>query len=161
MARAYLLLGGNIGNRADLLKSAARKISVLTGKIISSSSVYETQPWGFDHATNFFNQLILIETLLSPEKLLEKMLAIEQDLGRVRGGKQYSERTMDIDILFYDDLVISSKSLAIPHPKLHLRRFALEPLAEMDPGLIHPVFRKSIARLLEECSDKSRVGRAE
>lgn len=161
MAKAYLLLGGNSGDRTSLLNSAVRKIAERAGKVISTSSVYETQPWGFDHETEFFNQLVLTETSLSPEKLMEKILEIEKELGRVRGEKRYTERTMDIDILFYDDLVINRKNLVIPHPKLHLRRFALEPLAEMDPGLVHPLLRKSIAILLDECTDVSRVGKTD
>ncbi len=157
MGGIYLLLGGNIGNRASYLKMAAEKISMLIGKITGKSSVYETEPWGFRHETPFFNQLLITDTRLEPDTLLKALKAIEDKLGRIRSDKEYSARTIDIDILFYNDRIIRQSNLIIPHPELHKRRFALEPLAEVNPTLVHPVFKRTVADLLSECADNSSV----
>ncbi len=161
MARTYLLLGGNIGDRAMFLNMARHKIADLIGNVASASSVFETQPWGFVHETAFMNQLIVAETLLEPDQVMQTILKIEQQLGRVRGEKQFIARKVDIDILLYDNRIIHEKDLIIPHPFLEKRRFALEPLAEIEPGLVHPVLKKTIARLLKECDDKLWVQKIE
>ncbi len=161
MGKTYLLLGGNIGDRIMHLRMARQKVHDLIGKPVSVSSVFETQPWGFVHKTNFLNQLIIVRTFLSPEQVMEKIREIEQHLGRIRDEKQYTERTIDIDILFYDDLILNKKDLTIPHPQLHKRSFALVPLAELEPGLVHPVFKKTIKTLLNECPDTMKVNKQE
>ncbi len=144
-------------NRQTYLNLARDNILEFIGPFISVSSVYETEPWGFSHPTPFLNQLIISQTLLSPGEVISMVLEIESNLGRQRREGEYSERTIDIDILFYDDLVINSKELIIPHPRLHERRFALEPLAELEPEFLHPVFNKTISRLLVECPDKNKA----
>ncbi len=161
MAKTYLLLGGNAGNRAMLLNKGRQKISELIGAPLAISSVFETEPWGFIHETPFLNQLVITGTFLEPDKVMQAILEIEQQLGRTRGKKQFISRKIDIDILFYDDRIINTKNIIIPHPLLHKRRFALEPLAEIEPQLVHPVFKKTIARLLTECDDMMRVKKIE
>ena len=153
MAKIYLLLGGNIGDRVAYLKKAGEKIAGSIGDITCTSSVYETQPWGFSHETPFLNWLIVSETPLEPSEAMKTILDIERQLGRVREGMGFKARTIDIDILFYDDIIISEKDLVIPHPQIHNRRFALEPLAEVEREFVHPVFMKTIDRLLDECPD--------
>jgi len=154
---AYLLLGSNRGNRLTMLSHAAELIGQNTGTITASSSVYETAPWGFYDETYFLNQVICLETLLPPYDLLDSLLHIETSIGRTRQGKNYSSRTIDIDILFYGDHIINHEHLTIPHPRQHERRFSLLPLAEIAPGFVHPVFKVTIHELLLKCSDVSEV----
>lgn len=235
MAKVYLLLGGNKGNRLLYLKTAEKLVGQHIGLIQRKSSVYETEPWRLTGVPSFLNQVFIASTLLTPEEVLGKIWKIEKKLGRSRnlinpfqnknelpdldrripglndavnnGNKQkdnnyadkaekwkayayriggypypgqleedpvekytgesqgaeepekdpertnYSSRTIDIDILLYDDMIITKKDLIVPHPLLHKRRFTLEPLAELDGGLSHPVFKKSIAILLAGCED--------
>lgn len=148
-----LLLGSNLGDRLSNLNEAYNKISESTREILISSSIYETEPWGFQHQNLFLNQVLVVNTDLSPESLLHLLFNIEKELGRKRRQKSFQARIIDIDILFYDDLIISTNELEIPHPKLHERRFVLEPLNEILPYLIHPVLLKSVARLLKESKD--------
>lgn len=157
MAKIYLLLGGNLGDRIAYLKKAGKKITDSIGDLLCNSSVYETQPWGFSHETPFLNWLVVAGTALEPAEAMKTILDIERQLGRVREGVELKARTIDIDILFYDDRIIVEKDLVIPHPRLHKRRFALEPLAEVERGLVHPVFKKTIDRLLNECTDNLNV----
>jgi len=147
----FLLLGTNVGNRADNLDKARQAINNL-GKIISLSPVYQTEAWGKTDQAAFYNQILEITTPLDPQALLEKILAIELELGRVRKEK-WGPRIMDIDILFYGDLLWNEKDLKLPHPGIALRRFVLVPLCEIAPYLIHPVLKKKITDLLQECPD--------
>lgn len=157
-----MLLGSNEGDRAEVLKIARRRLQNLSSRQIVVSSLYETEPWGFESDVWFLNQAIKIETELDPHVLLVKLLKIEKSLGRVREEKNekdqkescYSSRTIDIDILLYDNVVTNTAELQLPHPRMHLRRFALMPLSEINPGMIHPLLRKSIKELLEECPDR-------
>jgi 2-amino-4-hydroxy-6-hydroxymethyldihydropteridine diphosphokinase len=154
MGIAYLLSGSNEGDRAGYLQSAATYLRKEAGELLECSHIYESASWGFDHPSPFLNQAIKISTRLEPQELLEVLHQIEARCGRRRDGDDdYQPRTLDIDILLYDDVVMETDQLAIPHPRLHLRRFALKPLAEIAPGHIHPQFDKNIIRLLEECSD--------
>lgn len=157
MAGIYLILGGNIGDRASLLEMATKKIAMIIGEIEKVSSVYETEPWGFVHETPFLNQIIKVRTKLKPAEAMRRIIDIEKQLGREREGAQFTARTIDIDILFYNEKIIDTQDLTIPHPRLHKRRFVLEPLAEIDCMLIHPVLKKTIARLLSECTDTMKV----
>lgn len=154
---AYLLSGGNLGNRKHTLEKALSLVNEKLGKIISVSRVFETAPWGFEHETPFLNQAIQLETLLSPHDLLTGILEIERIMGRVRDGAQWKERSIDIDILFYDNEVVNDKHLRIPHPHLHERRFALVPMAEINESLVHPVLGKTIRQLITECPDPLEV----
>lgn len=120
------------------------------------SSVYQTAAWGNTQQADFLNQVIGIETQNSPDVLLQGLLKIEQDMGRNRNEK-WEPRIIDLDILFFDSLILDIPELKIPHPYLHVRRFTLVPLHEIVPFLIHPVFNKSVSELLEACSDHSKV----
>ena len=152
----YLLLGSNLGNRLEILSSAIQQLEFQVGKIIKTSSVYESEPWGVTDQQRFLNQIIEIETGLSPENLLETCLNIEKDLGRTR-FKKWRERTIDIDILFYNNDIIKTSSLIVPHPQIHNRRFTLVPLCEMDKSKNHPILNKSVEELLKNCEDKLKV----
>lgn len=153
----YLLTGGNLGDRHGLLERAKKKIVEKIGKVVKESSIYETTPWGFNSEQDFLNQVLYVSTDLPSKEVLNKCFEIENELGRVRQSEQYSSRTIDIDILFYNDEIIHEQELIIPHERLHKRRFTLEPLVEIAPNLIHPVIKKSISEILKECNDKSEV----
>ena len=152
MNRTYLLIGGNLGNRIENMEKARKLIADKIGEILAISPLYETEAWGKTDQPPFLNQVILSKTFLSPEQLLNKILDIEQMMGRQRNEK-FGPRTIDVDILFFNDLIINKPGLTIPHPQLQLRRFALEPLQAIAGNYIHPVFRKTIAQLLKECPD--------
>jgi len=158
MSFVYLLTGSNLGNRKVNLGKAKSMINARIGNILSSSAIYETEPWGFMQETNpFYNQAMKVSTLLSPIKLLDELLDIEKEMGRERKTHKYESREIDIDILFYDDQVIETERLIVPHPKMHLRRFTLEIVEEIAPHFIHPGLKKNISTLLKECGDKSWV----
>jgi 2-amino-4-hydroxy-6-hydroxymethyldihydropteridine diphosphokinase len=127
------------------------------GQVTKSSSVYESEPWGFSSDQQFLNQVVVVESELSPNEMLDEIHIIEAKLGRKRSSAGYQSRTMDIDILFYDDLMVNESDLVIPHPRLHERRFTLLPLAEIAGDFIHPVLSESMDALAEECSDTSKV----
>ncbi len=152
MNTAYLLIGGNLGDRAAYLEEAVAHIEARCGSITSRSSIYETAAWGNTNQPAFYNQALKLSTPLSPASLLEQLLAIELEMGRVRTQK-YGPRTIDLDILMIDDKVLDSQTLTIPHPQLHNRRFALLPLTEIAPLLKHPVFDQTVSELLVNCTD--------
>jgi len=156
MPRLYLLLGGNLGDRILYLQQARASIAAQVGPITCNSKLYETAAWGKTDQPPFLNQVLEVQTALTPEQVLQSINAIEQELGRVR-QEHWGSRVIDIDILFYDNLVLQTQRLTIPHPQLHLRRFTLMPLAEIAPDLVHPVLGKSIKELLEECEDDLEV----
>ncbi|MES2329108.1 MAG: 2-amino-4-hydroxy-6-hydroxymethyldihydropteridine diphosphokinase [Bacteroidota bacterium] len=153
MSTAYLLIGGNLGNRTAYLQQAIQLISETCGNIVHSSAIYETAAWGVTDQPSFYNQALAVETSLAPETLMQQLLEIETIMGRKRTIKM-GPRTIDLDILLIDDLVISSRLLTLPHPALPFRRFALLPLCEIAPSLIHPVLHRSISQLLTECTDE-------
>lgn len=157
MNKAILGLGTNLGDRAQNLVTALDHIRMQVGSIVRCSGVYETEPWGFESESSFLNLAISVETTLNPSGTLGRLLMIEALMGRLREGKGYSSRIIDIDILFFSDLIINEGDLIIPHPKLHLRRFVLKPLSDIEPGLIHPVFNKTINALLCDCQDNTIV----
>jgi len=157
MSKTSLLLGGNIGDRMQLLGNAAKMINEKIGTIVKSSSVYETEPWGFQSEKPFLNQVIIVETGLSPKGMLKELLNIEKNLGRKRISTRYESRSIDIDILMYDNLIIDEEDLQIPHPRLHKRRFALIPLAEIAGDIIHPVLKVRLEVLAHKCKDNLKV----
>lgn len=153
---AWIIQGSNIGDRLRNLDEAARSIEQHIGVVERTGSVYETAPWGNTDQRSFYNRVLMVKTILTPEKLLESLLAIESTMGRSRSEK-WEPRIIDLDILFYDELIFSSAELTIPHPHLHERRFTLLPLDELVPELIHPVLKLSVRELLNRCSDKGDV----
>src|SRR5437763_1725378 len=144
MKRVFLGIGTNLDDRENYLKEAVAKIEEFIGRVTASSSVYETASWGFVAENEFLNIVVKAETDLAPNDLLEKIHMIETLLGRVRNEKRYISRVIDIDILFYEDLVIDEISLKIPHPLMQDRKFVLVPFFEIEPELVHPVLRKTI-----------------
>jgi 2-amino-4-hydroxy-6-hydroxymethyldihydropteridine diphosphokinase len=159
MKIVFLGIGTNLGSRESNLEQAVARIEEYIGHVINSSSIYETEPWGFEAKDEFLNMVVKVETDLTPSGTLEKILIIESLMGRVSGQKRYSSRLIDIDILLFEDLIIDKKNLKIPHPLLHQRKFVLVPLCELALEMIHPVLKKSIAELLEICVDRSEVKR--
>ncbi|HEX7585156.1 MAG TPA: 2-amino-4-hydroxy-6-hydroxymethyldihydropteridine diphosphokinase [Prolixibacteraceae bacterium] len=157
MIKLYILLGGNLGDKQKVLSEARIRLNKLLGKITAQSSVYETEPWGFESADLFWNQVLEISTSLSPKEVLRQTQQIELQMGRIRKESQYDSRIIDIDILFFGDKVIESENLIVPHPRIQERKFALVPLNEIAPGLMHPVIQKSIGQLLDECTDPLKV----
>ena len=148
----YLGLGTNIGNRKENLMRAIEALSLALGPCTACSSFIETAPWGFESENSFLNCAVAFETELPPLQLLDTTEKIERELGRTQKshGGSYHDRIIDIDILLYGDEVVKCQRLTIPHPLMHKRDFVLEPLAQIAPDAIHPIFGKSIAELAEE-----------
>ncbi len=157
MNKVYLMIGSNEGDRQLNLLKAKELLSMRIGEIISISSIYETESWGYKSKTNFYNQCIILESNFQAIIILKEILEIEQKMGRLRHSNYLSDRIIDIDILFYNDECINLKDLTIPHPRLAERKFVLIPLTEIAPHLIHPVLGKSIDTILMECKDKLMV----
>lgn len=157
MIKLYILLGGNLGDKKRIFSDVSTLLNDRLGKITSQSAIYETEPWGFESPDLFWNQVLELSTNLSPEEVLAQTQQIETELGRIRKGNQYSSRLIDIDILFYGDQIINQENLTVPHPRIQERKFALIPLCEIAPELIHPVLRKSIRQLLVESTDPLKV----
>lgn len=154
----YLCLGGNIGDRKKALASAVFLIRERVGEVISQSNLYETEAWGVTNQAAYLNQCICINTSLTAEELIAALLNVEKDLGRVRDVYHaYEPRTVDIDILFFNNLVLNANHLIIPHPRMHLRKFVLIPLMEIAPDLLHPVFDIRVKELLLQTTDNSEV----
>lgn len=158
MSKAYLLIGGNLGDRAANLQQAIALISEQCGPVIRSSSLYETAAWGLTEQPSFLNQALEIETKLNARQLMRKILNIEEEMGRVRKEK-FGPRIIDIDILFFNDEIHDMRFLKIPHPEIQNRRFVLTPMNEIAAGFEHPVLKKTITQLLEECPDNLEVKR--
>ena len=156
MRTAYLLIGGNIGNRKENLSKAISLINEQCGSLTISSSIYETEAWGITDQPSFLNQALEISTSLTARQLMRKVLKIEEEMGRVRKEK-LGPRIIDIDILLFENEIHDLRFLNIPHPEMQNRRFVLVPLAEINSTLQHPVLKKTIAELLEECPDNLEV----
>lgn len=157
LSNAYLLAGGNLGQRAANLQTVRETLEALAGRIAAASPVYETAAWGMDGPA-FLNQALHLQTALSAQELLALALEIEQRMGRLREqGAGYQNRSMDIDILLFDNAVISSEALTVPHPRMAERRFVLQPLADIAAELVHPVTGQSIAEMLRTCPDSLQV----
>jgi 2-amino-4-hydroxy-6-hydroxymethyldihydropteridine diphosphokinase len=156
MNKAYLLMGGNVGDTMRSLWQAIEILDAECGAIFQKSSIYQTAPWGKADQQPFLNQAVLLMTELLPKELMSRILGIEARMGRQRLAK-YGPRVIDIDILFFNDLVTEEPGLTIPHPELQYRRFALIPLAEIAPSMIHPVLHKTVQALLMDCPDQLEV----
>lgn len=150
MAKVYIGLGTNLGDKEMNLRNAISLIKKRMGEVLSSSAFYSTAPWGFTSDHSFLNAVVCIETLLSPRELLAQTQTVEKEMGRVRKstGRAYSDRVIDIDLLIYDELILKEDDLQIPHPLMTERSFVMKPLAEIAPELLHPVFCKTIRELL-------------
>jgi 2-amino-4-hydroxy-6-hydroxymethyldihydropteridine diphosphokinase len=157
---ACILAGTNQGNRVFYLQKALEAIHTTCGKVLHQSAIYQTAAWGYTQQPAFYNQVWLVETALNPTELMQQLLKIEQDLGRIRTIKM-GPRTIDLDILLINHHIINTSLLQIPHPALPQRKFALIPLAELVPHWIHPVEKKSIRTLLEGCTDDLDVHKIE
>lgn len=146
MSIAYLSLGSNLGNREEYIKNAITEIDRQIGKITKVSSLYETEPWGFNSENKFINVAVEVETELSITNLSEIVHKIENEAGRVRdiNAIGYIDRVIDIDILLFDNIISDSLQITLPHPKMHLREFVIEPLVEIAPNVIHPILNISI-----------------
>jgi 2-amino-4-hydroxy-6-hydroxymethyldihydropteridine diphosphokinase len=143
MTGAYVGLGSNLGDREQAIRQAAERIGA-----VRLSEIRETEPWGYVDQPDFLNAVAEVETALGPRELLDFLLGVEHDLGRERGaGPRYGPRTIDLDLLLYDEEAIDEPGLTVPHPRLHERRFMLEPLVELDPALVVPG-RGTVAELL-------------
>jgi 2-amino-4-hydroxy-6-hydroxymethyldihydropteridine diphosphokinase len=158
MNAAYLLIGGNIGDRIKNLAKTRSFIEIEIGKIVKASSIYETAAWGITDQPDFLNQVLLIESKLPAQKIMQLILSIENKLGRVRTQKNAS-RIIDIDILFYNNEIINETGLTVPHPEIQNRKFALMPLNEITPDLVHPILKISLKHLLYISKDKLEVKR--
>lgn len=156
MNTVFLLTGGNLGDRNKNLQKAVELIAQQIGKIENISAVFETVAWGTHDQPDYLNQALQVTTYLTPQELLKAILSIEKNMGRLRSSK-WEPRVIDIDVLLYNDLVVDDPALTIPHPLLHKRRFALVPLAELAPELIHPVMKQPIRELLQHCPDELTV----
>lgn len=154
--KVVLGLGGNKGNVSETLNKSHNMIRELVGKIDLQSSFYQTKAWGIENQTDFINQVIQVGTDLQPKEILIKCLEIEKVLGRERKQK-WGQRTIDIDILFYDNIIVETPDLKIPHPYIHQRNFVLYPLSEILPKFNHPTLNKTILELKNECNDSLKV----
>lgn len=153
MSKVYLSIGSNKGNRSVLINKAIDEIEKKVGIIISRSSIYESKSWGFD-SNDFYNLCLLIDTDIVPKSLLINLKKIEKSMGREDIDGSYSDRFIDIDILFYDNITTDSEDLKIPHPKIEIRKFVLVPMLEIADDYVHPILNKTIKELDNDCSDQ-------
>jgi len=153
MSKVYLLIGSNKGNRSLLINKAIDEIEKKVGIIISRSSIYQSKSWGFD-SNDFYNLCLLIDTDIMPKSLLINLKKIEKSMGREDVDGSYSDRLIDIDILFYDNITTDSEDLKIPHPKIEIRKFVLVPMLEIADDYVHPILNKTIKELYNDCSDQ-------
>ncbi len=153
----YVILGANQGNARENFGLATKLLEQQVGPLVKKSALYESEPWGMDVEDMFYNQVLCLDSRLHPMKVIGVLLDIERTMGRVRKLGVVESRSIDIDILFIDEMIISEPGLEVPHPRFHLRRFALQPMAEIAPDLIHPIFDISVRALLEKCTDPLHV----
>jgi len=157
-SRVIAGLGSNLGDRFSALARALELIREEAGELIAISSVWESEPWGFDADDQFLNMVVVLDTTKQPRQLMQLFRSIEGRMGRRRsGGGRYESRVIDLDILLWGDRVISVPGLEIPHPKIADRRFVLEPLHEVAPGAVHPITGLTIKEMLQMCEDRSEV----
>lgn len=152
----YILLGSNLGNREQNLGLALDKIATDVGRILTQSSIYQSEPWGISQQPQFLNLVAEVNSRNDPQQVLQKLLSIESELGRERLEK-WGPRTIDLDILFFNDRVIQTEDLIVPHPGIAMRRFVLIPLCEIAPNFFHPLLEKTCLQLLKECTDPLKV----
>ena len=153
----FLSLGSNLGDRIRNMERSMELIEIHIGNISGRSGIYESDAWGFESKNAFYNMCLEVRTEFSADRVMEAIILIENSMGRKRTGSGYSDRLIDIDLLFYNGLIINTSSLTLPHPMIEERRFVLSPLAEITPGFVHPVLNCTVADLLAECKDGSHV----
>ena len=156
MNHTYLITGGNIGDKKRNLEKAAVLIEKKIGHILKSSAIYETAAWGNTDQPSFFNQVHFVETALNPDELMTTILEIEKRMGRVRTTKN-AARIIDIDILFFNDEIIETASVLVPHKEIPNRKFVLKPLLELAPDYVHPLLKKTITQLEADTTDTLEV----
>ena len=149
--------GSNLGDRKTYLAEGLRALTAAGLSGVACASVYETPPWGFEAETPFYNTCFSGYTDLSPTAFIRLLKQTEERAGRVRTQSGYVSRTLDLDIILWDRLIITAADLRIPHPRAHLRRFVLEPAAEIAPGWVHPVWNADLLTLLGQCTDASEL----
>lgn len=157
LKEVYLLTGSNIEPRIHFLQEAMKEINSRIGKIYRSSSIYESEAWGFESDISFLNQVLVIRSKLSVNEILDEILRIEHELGRKRIKGKYTSRSIDIDILYFGSEIIKTNELTVPHARLHERIFTLMPLEEIAEDFIHPVLKMTNKELLEKSQDKNKV----
>lgn len=159
MTRCYILFGSNQGDKIRLLEEACRQLQEHCGLLVERSSSYLSEPWGYETQSWYLNALLVVETELDPDTLMDTLMGIEAALGRKRSNDAagYADRPIDLDILYYGDQMVKTAKVTAPHPRLHLRRFALVPLCEIIPDFLHPEFHLSQQQLLDRCPDASTV----
>jgi len=146
-------LGGNLGNTIEIFQNSIDFLTKKVGKITQLSSLYQTAAWGPIPQNDFINQVIEVETYLSAQELMDALLEIELQMGRIR-NERWGPRTLDLDIIFFDDQIISTENLEIPHPRMTERKFVLVPMTEINPSFVHPKIQKTMEQLLLECEDE-------
>ena len=156
MNTLFLQLGSNMGDRNAYLQKARKLITEKIGMIKKRSRIYESVPWGIENQNNYLNQVLELKSKFTADEVLQKILDIENKIGRIRNEK-WEERIIDIDILLYNDLIIEKEGLCIPHIHLHNRKFVLTPLHEISPDYVHPKYRKKVSELMQECKDTEKV----
>lgn len=163
MKKVYISLGANLGNRIETIEKAYQRINLTCGRIVLKSSFYKTPPWGFDSDQEFINSVIAIETGLDVYELLQMLKKIELSMGRNPRKKKdsYEDRLIDLDIIDYDQIVLETKFLKLPHDKMHLRNFVVIPLAEISPEWIHPITCESISYIVNFLVKKDPIERVE
>ncbi len=151
---AYISVGSNLGNKLEnCQKGVGALIRSGSAVLLKQSRIYKTEPVGYKDQDWFVNSVIKIETVLDPFQLLGKLEAIQRKVGRVRDPIRYGPRVLDLDIILYDDIIINSPRLTIPHPRMHKRRFVLKPICDINPQIVHPIFKKDMQYLLDSLND--------
>lgn len=157
MERVCLMLGSNLGDRNYLISKAIVLIEEQVGVNLKTSSIFLTAPWGTNNPLPYLNLALSLSTDKNAEEVLNQIFSIEKELGRSRDGSLNAPRTIDIDIIFYGKQILNTAKLTLPHPRMHLRRFVLQPLSEIEPDFMHPVLNLSVAELLNNCNDNLAV----
>ena len=149
----YISVGSNLGNKLENCCQGIQSLTCCGARLITQSRIYQTEPVDYKDQDWFINFVVKIETTLDPYQLLDCMASIQRKAGRIQDPVRFGPRILDLDIIFYDDIVIHSNQLIIPHPRMHKRRFVLQPLCDIDPTIIHPVLKKDVQLLLDGLDD--------